>query len=300
MNTDKSPDTMGAAPTLEEPLASTSVGGRKSIEAAAEEAPAVVLIDDDDSSYLSEDDDEYSDSEYDDSDDEDEEEDEAWLERLRILEDARQLKKVAAFFLHPEKPVKTESTASARCFFERASAPERTSAEEEAEYIQVQKEADNLKKLAADFAHPEHSVEAEDPTAFARCYFDRASAEEQVSCEEADERARLLEDAEMLKEAAYHYLHPEEPVKCTDATVFGCNYFARASALEQESMEEAQERARILVETQSLKKHAVDYRHPEVPVRTTDPAAGGRNYFNRPSAPEAEDVEDAEERARIL
>jgi hypothetical protein len=51
-----------------------------------------------------------------------------------------------------------------------------------------------------------------------------------------------------------------------------------------------------------LKELAVDYLHPELPVQTTDPFACGRNYFTRPSsAPtQEEDVEDEEERSRIL
>jgi len=34
-----------------------------------------------------------------------------------------------------------------------------------------------------------------------------------------------------------------------------------------------------------MKKLAVDYMHPEVGVRTSDPTAYGRNFYNRPSAP---------------
>merc|ERR1711862_986533 len=64
----------------------------------------------------------------------------------------------------------------------------------------------------------------------------------------------------------------------------GRNYFSRPSAPLQESFEDAEERARILEEAKQLKKLAVDYLHPELPVQTTDPSVFGRNYYDRPSA----------------
>lgn len=100
---------------------------------------------------------------------EEEEEDEEWLERLRILDDARKLKQVAEFFLLAEKPVATDATACGRCFFERPSAEERTSGDE-MEYLQIIADAKALKKAAVDYGHREINVET-DCTAYARCFF---------------------------------------------------------------------------------------------------------------------------------
>jgi hypothetical protein len=55
-----------------------------------------------------------------------------------------------------------------------------------------------------------------------------------------------------------------------------------------------------LAEAAALKKSAADYMHPEVGVTSADGACFGRNYFNRASAPETEEDEDADERAKIL
>merc|ERR1711902_188562 len=89
-------------------------------------------------------------------------------------------------------------------------------------------------------------------------------------------------------------MHPEVGVSVSDATVFGRNFFDRHSAPADEDAEAA-----------ALKKSAVDYMHPEVGVASADGASFGRNffcrnYFNRSSAPEAEEGELEEERARVL
>ena len=227
-------------------------------------------------------------------------EDEEWNERLRILEDAKTLKKLAVFFLHPEKPVEVSPEATARCFFDRPSAPERVSVEEAEEMHNIMEDVKALKKLAVDYLHPERPVVTTDPAATARCFFDRPSAPERVSVEEAEERALILEEAKALKQLAVDYLHPERPVVTADSAACGRNFFTRASAPEQESVEDAEERTRILEEAKQLKKLAMDYHHPEVPIVTTDPTACGRNFFTRFSAPEQESVEEAEERVRIL
>ena len=86
----------------------------------------------------------------------------------------------------------------------------------------------------------------------------------------------------------------------TDPTVFGRNYFNRPSAPETEDDEFDDERAEILEEAAALKKLAIDYMHPEAGVKTSDASLFGRNYFDRPSAPETEDVEFANERAAVL
>jgi len=240
-----------------------------------------------------------TDSDYSDSDEEDED-DEELLERLRILEDARKLKQLAVAFLHPEAPVVADGTACARCYFDRASAPEQESAEDAEERVMALADAAALKKLAVDYMHPERGVETSDPSATARCYFDRASAPEQESVEDMEERMLILEDVQKLRDAARQYLHPELGVKTSDPTATARCYFDRASAPEQESVEDMEERAMALADAAALKKLAVDYMHPEVGVVTSDPTATARCYFDRASAPEQESVEDAEERAMAL
>merc|ERR1712157_702237 len=123
-------------------------------------------------------------------------------------------------------------------------------------------------------------------TAFGRNYFSRASAVEQETCADAEERAQILVDGAALKTLAVDYAHPELKVSDT-ATVFGRNYFSRASAVEQETCEDAEERAQILADAAALKKLAVDYAHPELKVSATA-TAFGRNYFSRASAVEQE------------
>jgi len=118
--------------------------------------------------------------------------------------------------------------------------------------------------------------------------------------DDAEEAARVLADAMALKKSAVDYMHPEVGVTTTDAAAYGRNYFTRYSAPEVENMEDSSECARILAEAASLKKLAVDFMHPESGVTATDTSVFGRNYFNRYSAPETEDGELEEERARIL
>lgn len=250
--------------------------------------------DDDDDDMSVEEEDEYpSDEEEDDEDEED------ILERMRILEDARRLKNLAEAFLHPEKSVKVDPTATARCYFDRPSAPEQESPEEADERAQILADAEQLRKAARDYLHPEVGVSAGkvDPTVFGRNYFDRPTAPEQESPEEANERAQIMSDAAALKKLAVDYAHPEVGVRTTDPTVFGRNYFNRPSAPDAE---ETGERARVLADAAALKKLATGFAHPEVGVRATDPALFGRNYFDRPSAPEIELEEEAEECARVL
>ena len=237
----------------------------------------------------------------------DEEEDD-WLERLAILEDVRKLGKIAEFFLCPEKRVACDDCAGARCYFDRPSAPKQEEEEEERDLIL--EEMKQLKKLATDYLHPELPVEITDPCACGRNYFTRPSApqyeeEKQMKvkngvlvqeyddlmnelAEEYDtiqqERNNVMEDMERLKSLAQDYLQPERAVQVNPLASYR-NYFTRPSAAPQESLEESEERMRILADAQNLKKLAVDYMCPEKPVKTTDPCACGRNFFNRPSAP---------------
>jgi hypothetical protein len=138
-----------------------------------------------------------------------------------------------------------------------------------------------------------------DATAFGRNYYGRASADDQESFDEAEEKASILAEAAKLKQGAELYQHPEKPLE-TDSAAFGRNYFSRPSAEESDSDDEYdEERALVLEEMSQLKTLAVHFMHPEKPV-AVDPAAFGRNYFSRASAPSGEDFEEAEERNRLL
>eukprot|EP00584_Thalassiosira_punctigera_P004318 CAMPEP_0172534832 /NCGR_PEP_ID=MMETSP1067-20121228/7057_1 /TAXON_ID=265564 ORGANISM="Thalassiosira punctigera, Strain Tpunct2005C2" /NCGR_SAMPLE_ID=MMETSP1067 /ASSEMBLY_ACC=CAM_ASM_000444 /LENGTH=970 /DNA_ID=CAMNT_0013319677 /DNA_START=43 /DNA_END=2955 /DNA_ORIENTATION=- len=229
------------------------------------------------------------------------EEEEDAEERARVLAEAATLKKSAIDYMHPEVGVTTtDATAFARNYFNRYSAPETEEDEFADERAEVLAEAAALKKLAADYMHPEVGVSATDATVFGRNYFNRSSAPEAEDVEEAEERVRVLAEAAALKKSAVAYMHPEVGVAATDATVYGRNYFNRLSAPEVEDVEDAEERALALADAAALKKSAVDYMHPEAGVTSVDAACFGRNYFSRPSAPETEEVELGEERARVL
>merc|ERR1712019_125409 len=158
-------------------------------------------------------------------------------------------------------------------------------------------EAAALKKAAVDYAHPEIKVRTSDPSSCGRNYFSRFSALE-VAHEDIEQKAQVLADVRALKTAAVDYAHPEVGVVASDPSVYGRNYFNRVSAPEVEDAD-IEERAKILAEAVALKKAAVDYAHPEIKVRTSDPSSYGRNYFSRFSAPEV-DVEHIEESAAIL
>ena len=229
-----------------------------------------------------------------------EEEEEDFDERLLILKESRKLKRLADFFAHPEKKVHSDGAAFGRCYFDRPSAPMQEPAEEREERSAILKDMKALKKLAVDYRHPELPVETSDDTACARCYFDRASAPQSETMEEAREIANIVKDAKALEKLAVAYHHPEIPVRTSDATACTRCYFDRASAPQQETTEEAEERATILEELDILKKAARVYLHPEDPVVTSGPTLFGRNYFYRASAPGQESMEDIKERAAIL
>merc|ERR1711937_794274 len=157
-----------------------------------------------------------------------------------------------------------------------------------AERRMILDEAEMLKDFAHFHLHPEKNVVTKDPFACGRNFFSRISADETENIEEAEERAKVLEEAALLKQYADFHLHPEKPVVSSDAMSSGRNYFTRASAPEQESKEEAEEKAKVLEEVALLKQYADFHLHPEKPVASSDAMAGGRNYFCRPSAPLSE------------
>ena len=139
-----------------------------------------------------------------------------------------------------------------------------------AERRRILEEAQELKKLARMYLHPEDPI-VSNPSACARCYFDRASAVEQESYEEAEERANVLADAANLKRLAVHYMHPEIGVKTTDPTVYGRNYFNRFSADEVDSVEESEERAKVLADCEALLKRIDVVSNSSVTAKTVLP-----------------------------
>jgi predicted RNA-binding protein with PIN domain len=203
--------------------------------------------------------------------------------------------------MHPELPVAvTDSAATARCYFDRVSAPDVESLDEAEARAQILADAAALKKLAKDYMHPELPVAVTDSAATARCYFDRISAPEVESLDEAEARAQIFADVTTLKKLTKDYMHPELPVAVTDIYATARCYFDRISAPEVESHDEAEARAQILADAALLKKLAKDYMHPELPVSVTDSAATARCYFDRISAPEVESLDEAEARAQVL
>merc|ERR1712176_1484928 len=199
-------------------------------------------------------------------------------ERLRILEDAKQLREVAGWYADPSQPVKSDGFATARNYFTRPSAPEYT--EDTNEREQILDEANKLKEVAGWYLNPEQPVKS-NGFASARSYFTRHSAPEQVA-EDAEDRKQILSEAKKLKEVASWYHEPEKPVS-VDPTCFGRNYFNRPSAEQATEEIKEEERTSILSDAKELKKLAVDYLHPEKPVESSSVNCA-RNYFDRASA----------------
>ena len=79
-----------------------------------------------------------------------------------------------------------------------------------------------------------------------------------------EERREILKDAQLLKLYASFHLHPEAPVT-SNGNACGRNYFSRPSALEYDSLEEMEERIKILEEAALLKQYATFHLHPELP-----------------------------------
>jgi hypothetical protein len=152
----------------------------------------------------------------------------------------------------------------------------------------IMEECHALRNYAGLFLHPE----CRDQTQVHE--FEPESEDERLA------RKQVTQDAIHLKQYAGFYLHPELPVMTTDPAACARCYFDRPSAPEQETHEVMEEHTHILEELELLKTYAKFYLHPEVPVKTNDFAACERCYFDRPSAPERNSWEEAEERHQIL
>lgn len=218
-------------------------------------------------------------------------------ERRQILEDCKTLKQYAAFHLHPERPVLTKDpTAFGRCYFDRPSAPQQESVDNVQEHVRVMEECVAMRTFADFFLYPQHLVKTTDPN-----FSDsRPSPIPQMSNEDAEQKTHALEDALIFQQYAKYHLHPERRVVTTDPAAYGRNYFTRPSAIPQETPQQMEERNAVMEDVEIFKATARYHMHPELPVITTDPMARGRNYFERPSAPEQETAEEMEERNRIM
>jgi hypothetical protein len=144
--------------------------------------------------------------------------------RAQILADAAALEKSARDYMHPENHVVvTDPTATARCYFDHASAPEVESVEETEARAQALADAAALEKLARDYMHPENHVVVIDPTTTARCYFDHASAPSVESVEETEARVQILADAVALEKLANDCMHPESHIALDDPNLADYN-----------------------------------------------------------------------------
>merc|ERR1719246_422508 len=207
-------------------------------------------------------------------------------ERAMIISDAATLKIHAVSYIHPEiEVINADPTSYGRNYFLSSIT------EESDERSQILAEASMFNKLASNYLHPEIKVENTDATMFGRNYFSRPDVLEIISNEEAEECAKILADAASLEKEAMNYTHPEAPVD-VDLTSFARNYFACDT--------EEEDRAQILAEAFMFNKLASDYLHPEAKVENIDATMFGRNYFSRPDALGVSNVEEAEERAKIL
>jgi uncharacterized protein YcbK (DUF882 family) len=220
-------------------------------------------------------------------------------EKDRIFSDLQELKKLAIDWRHPELEVKVDGLATARCFFDRPSAPERISEEDADEQALIAADLKALKQLAIDWRHPELGVAPSDPTRCGRDYFSRPSAPERISEEDAEEQALIAADLKAMKQLAIDWRHPELVVKVDSLAAARC-FFDRPSAPERISEEDAEEQALIAADLKAMKQLAIDWRHPELGVAPSDSTRCGRDYFSRPSAPERISEEEAEEQALIV
>jgi hypothetical protein len=206
-------------------------------------------------------------------------------ERVRILKEAAEMKKIAEWYHMPNKPIATtDALAGASNYFSRVSIP---GCDDDDERERILQEAAELKKVADWHLHAYKKV-AVDPSVFGRNFFSSSAPEEIVE----DESKRILEDVAELKKVADWYLHPEKKIE-VDPAVFGRNFF---SSTPEEDTDLDDEHERVLEEAAELKKVADWYLHPEKKIEV-DPAAYGRNYFG-PAEDENGELDD--ERERVL
>ena len=196
-------------------------------------------------------------------------------DRASALSAVEAMKEMVGYFYHPEKPV--PNGLQARCFFDRASAPERESTERGEEREEALQAVADMKETVGHFYHPERPV----PNGLqSRCFFDRASAPERESKERGEEREEALQAVADMKETVGYFYHPERPVP--NGLQARC-FFDRASAPERESRERVQEREEALQAVADMKEMVGYFYHPERPVPN---GLQARCFFDRASAPQ--------------
>merc|ERR1712161_89155 len=171
-------------------------------------------------------------------------------ERELVLAESAELKKVADWYLHPEKKIVVDPTAFGRNFFTRPSVQEEEGVDMEEERKLVLAEAAELKKVAGWYLHPEKKV-AVDSTASGRNFFTRSSAQEDDCMD--DERECILAEAAELKKMSNWCNNPSQPV-VSNGFATARNFFTRLSAPEEEDDDMDDKRESILVKLQSSKR----------------------------------------------
>lgn len=162
---------------------------------------------------------------------------------------------------------------------------------------QVFADVEHLKPYAKFYLRSELPVATTDPFALGRNYFDRPSSPERETQEGAEERLRILENARRLEDL----VQVQHLSNVLETDFFHGDYAVgtKEQMKEEETPAEA-DRAETLADLEALKIYAKFHLHPELPVETTDKLACGRNFFDRPSAPDRETQEEAEEHHHIL
>jgi len=95
------------------------------------------------------------------------------------------------------------------------------STKETEERAQILADAAALKKLTADYIHPEIKVKNVYPITFVRNFFGKHSAVEMEWTDKTAERAQILADALARKKVASDYMRPEVRIKLVDSCSFG-------------------------------------------------------------------------------
>merc|ERR1711957_1095710 len=146
------------------------------------------------------------------------------VDREEVLADAAAFQKLASDYYHPEVGVESvDPTCFGRNYFNSLDSVESI---DDNEQKKIFAEASALKKLAADYHHPEVGVESVDSTCFGRNYLNNLDVDESI---DHNERKAVLAEASALKKLAGDYHCPEVGVKFVDPTCFGRNYFNRLS-----------------------------------------------------------------------
>ncbi|GMI52675.1 hypothetical protein ScalyP_jg5185 [Parmales sp. scaly parma] len=128
-----------------------------------------------------------------------------------------------------------------------------------------------------------------DPTATARCYFERASKEvtyleevKGVIDDQADStRTSVLAQSSLLAKFASHYLHPEQNPVTTSSNCCR-SWFNRPTSQEEAMEDDDNAHSEILADAETLKSWASAYSLNAPPI-TSGP--GARSFFSRPRAP---------------